>query len=153
MAEAVKGRRRRFPESSSRSVENVRDRLIRILGENRISGFPYDASVTYPDRFDAHVHSAAVYAGVSMVVTENIKDFDSLYHDPDDRPYDLFTADEWLMLAADTAPEQVDSVIRQQLNYWQSRNVPFNLVKKLQLAGCPGFGEYVRKRLQQASLS
>ncbi|KQB83352.1 hypothetical protein Cocul_02327 [Corynebacterium oculi] len=38
-----------------------------------------------------------------MIVTESIKDFAGLYENPDDHPYDLLRADEWLMLAAKSA--------------------------------------------------
>lgn len=149
MAEAVKGRRRRFVKSSSRQMEDLRDRLLAIFGENKITQYPYDDTVTYSDTFDAHVHSAAVHAGIAMVVTENTKDFENLYEDPDDRPYDLLRADEWLMIAADSAPVEVDTVIRQQYAYWSRRGEPFNLVKKLQRAECPNFAEYVGSRLQK----
>lgn len=149
MAEAVKGRRRRFVKSSSRQMEDLRDRLLAIFGENKITRYPYDDGVTYSDTFDAHVHSAAVHAGVAMVVTENTKDFENLYEDPDDRPYELLRADEWLMIAADSAPFEVDTVIRQQYDYRTRRGEPFNLVKQLRGASCPDFAEYVGARLQK----
>ncbi|MEJ4100844.1 PIN domain-containing protein [Corynebacterium mastitidis] len=148
MAEAVKGRRRRFPKSSSKQMEDLRDRLLTIFGENKITGFPYDTSVSYPDAFDAHVHSAAVHAGIGIVVTENIKDFEALYENSDDRPYDLLRADEWLMLAAKSAPMEIDAVIRQQYSYQARIKDTFNLPAQLHQAHCPQFADYVRSRLQ-----
>lgn len=149
MAEAVKGRRRRFPRSSSTQMEDLRNRLLPILGENKITEFPYDDRVNYSDEFDAHVHSAAVHAGVAMVVTDNTKDFHDLYDDPDDRPYDLLTSDEWLMLAAESAPAEIDAVIKRQHAYRTGLGEPFNLVKQLNDAKCHSFAEHVASRLQE----
>lgn len=147
MAEAVKGRRRRFPKSSSKQMEDLRARLLDIFGENKITSFPHDGSVTYSDDFDAHVHSAAVHAGIAMVVTDNIKDFENLYADPDECPYDLFTADQWLMVVAKSEPSAVDKAILQQHSYW-SQYGKHNLPRKLEDAGCADFAAYVRMRLQ-----
>lgn len=52
-------------------MEDLRGRLLEIFVDNQITGFPHDDSVAYPDLFDAHVHSAAVHAGISMIVTES----------------------------------------------------------------------------------
>ncbi|WP_238599428.1 PIN domain-containing protein [Corynebacterium heidelbergense] len=114
VAEAVRARRRRFPKSSSRQMEAVRDRLVEALGsDSRISNFPHDATVVYTDPDDAHVHSAAVYAEVDYLVTGNIKHFRNLYQNPGRCPYDLMTPDEWLCLAAQSAPGLIDRVILQ----------------------------------------
>ena len=149
LAEAVHARRRRFPTSSSKQIENVRDRLIKVMGENKISNFPHDDSVNYPDEFDAHVHSAAVHANIDIVVTDNVKDFSQIYSDQDDCPYDLFTADEWLVLAAGSAPDVIDTVIKLQHDYWSSKGKPFNLVTALKKANCQQFAQYVATRLQR----
>ena len=148
LAEAVRGRRRRFPHSSSKQMEDVRDRLMKIFGENRISNFPCDDSVEYPDEFDAHVHSAAVHEGIAIVVTENIKDLEPLYPDPDQRPYDLMTPDEWLVLAAESAPSMIDKVIKLQHDYHAKNSENHNLVAALKGANCPEFAAHVQKRLQ-----
>lgn len=129
-------------------MEDVRDRLMNSMGNNRISDFPYDSSVTYPDKFDAHVHSAAVHAGIAVIVTDDRKGFSGLYPDPDDCPYEVYRSDEFLMLAAQSAPETVDAVILQQHNYHHGRGKVFSLPKKLVAAGCDDFAEYVRQRLQ-----
>lgn len=141
-------RRERFPRASSKKMEDVRDRLMNSMGNNRISNFPHDSSVTYPDEFDAHVHSAAVHAGIAIIVTDDRKGFMGLYPDPDDCPYEVYRSDEFLMLAAQSAPEKMDAVILEQLNYHQRRGKPFSLPKKLAAAGCDDFAEHVRQRLQ-----
>lgn len=141
-------RRERFPRASSKKMEDVRDRLMNSMGNNRISNFPHDSSVTYPDEFDAHVHSAAVHAGIAIIVTDDRKGFRGLYPDPDDCPYEVYRSDEFLMLAAQSSPVTVDAVIRQQFSYHQRRGTSFSLPKKLADAGCEDFAEYVRQRLQ-----
>lgn len=86
MAEAVKARRRRFPRSSSTQMESLRDRVVKHFPDNRISNFPHDDTVTYKDEMDSHVHSAAVHANIAIIVTDNSKDFEGIYNDPDDCP-------------------------------------------------------------------
>ncbi|BAU94330.1 hypothetical protein N24_0068 [Corynebacterium suranareeae] len=149
MAEAVKARRKRFPRSSSTQMESLRDRIVKHFPDNRISNFPHDDTVTYKDEIDSHVHSAAVHANIAIIVTDNIKDFEGIYNDPDDCPYDLLTADEWLMLAAESAPHAIDQVLMQQYSYRLKQQKPFNLVKSLHDAGCFEFAEYIRVRLQE----
>lgn len=114
----------------------------------RISGYSIDQSVVYPDKFDAHVHSAAVHGKVQIIVTDDRTGFVGLYADPDECPYEVYTADEFLMLAAESAPEAVDEVILLQFEYWLGRETPFNIAAKLDAAKCPGFADYVRGRLQ-----
>lgn len=149
LAEAVYHRRRRFVETNSRQVEDVRDRLIKSIGaENRISRFPFDGTVAFPDPDDAHIHSAAVHAGIAIIVSDNIRDFDGIYNDPDECPYEVYTSDEFLMLVAQSAPDVVDAVARLQHAYHTKRGKPFSLPKRLKDADCPEFAQYIRARLQ-----
>ncbi|MEL4155426.1 PIN domain-containing protein [Corynebacterium bovis] len=148
LAEAVRARRRRFPTSSSTQMENIRNYLMAVMGDNKIERFPTDTTVEYPDPGDAHVHSAAVFGNISYLVTDNIHDFEPLYADPDERPYELYTSDAWLMLAAESAPDTIDSVILQQHEYNTRRASPHNLVSDLGKTS-PAFAEYVRQRLQK----
>ncbi|WP_145942157.1 PIN domain-containing protein [Corynebacterium glyciniphilum] len=156
--EAGYHRRRRFIDKygthvDSSRVESLRDRLETSMGkEARISGFAHDDSVNVIDPYDAHVHDAAVHAGIGVVVTDNIKDFTKIYDDPDDCPYDVMTADEFLTLAAESAPEMIDTVILCQYRYWAGKRKPFNLPAKLRAAGCQEFSRYVAGRLQVIAL-
>lgn len=64
MAEAVNGRRRRFVRSSSKQMEDMRDRLLAIFGENRITNYPYDDSVNCSGQLrSAQCPDFAAYAG------------------------------------------------------------------------------------------
>lgn len=149
LAETLYHKRREYPDSSSAQIEAIRKRLMSVIPDNEISNFPHDASVNYPDINDAHVHSAAIYAKIQYIVTNDRKGFVDIYDDPDDCPYEVYTADEFLMLAAESAPGAIDKVLHQQLNYYRDKGKPFNLVKRLKSAGCPDFSEYIRVRLQE----
>ncbi|WP_413464465.1 PIN domain-containing protein [Corynebacterium sp. 22KM0430] len=140
MAEAVRARRRRFPRSSSKQIEDLRDRLLPILEENRISNYPHDDSVwEYPDPGDAHVHSAAVFAGIHEIVTNNVDDFRGIYSDRVLPSYVVYTADEWLMKAVECASALVDKVILDQCSYWERVGRRADLQVRLSAAGCPEF--------------
>ncbi|MDV6300916.1 PIN domain-containing protein [Dietzia maris] len=152
LAEAVYHRRKRFPRASSKQIEALRDRLMASMGENRISSFPIDESVTYPDECDAHVHSAAIHEGIAIIVSNDRTGFTGLYPDPDDCPYEVHTADEFLTLVADSAPQVVDAVITAQLIHWTGKGHSFSLPDKLRRAQAPHFAEYVRARLQTIPL-
>lgn len=152
LAEAVYHRRKRFPRASSQQIEALRDRLMASMGENRISNFPIDESVTYPDEYDAHVHSAAIHEGIAIIVTNDRTGLTGLYPDPDECPYEVHTADEFLTLVADSAPQVVDAVITAQLIHWTGKGHSFSLPDKLRQAQAPHFAEYVRARLQTIPL-
>lgn len=148
LAEAVYHRRRGFVETGSKQVEDLRDRLIKTMGENRISGFPYDYSVTFPDENDAHIHNAAVHAGIAIIVSDNVRDLEGIYSNPDDCPYEVHTADEFLMLVAQSSPRVVDAVTCLQHDYHAGKRKQFSLPKKLNQAGCSEFAHHVQQRLQ-----
>lgn len=149
LAEAVYHRRKRFPNAHAAQIDAMRDRLMVSMGENRISGYPIDPSVDYPDEFDAHVHSAAVHAGIAIIVSEDRKGFNSLYANPDDSPYEVLTADEFLMLVVDSIPQVVDSIITKQFLYWTSKGENYSFPRKLERAGAPKFAKYVDKRVNK----
>lgn len=148
LAEAIYHKRKKYPDSSSHQIEAIRDRLLKVSPNTRISGYSIDDSVVYPDKFDAHVHSAAVHGKVQYIVTNDRTGFCGLYADPDECPYEVYTADEFLMLAAESAPEAIDEVICRQFSYRLQRGTPFNIAAKLDAAQCPVFADYVRERLQ-----
>lgn len=123
------------------------------MGENRISRFPIDASAIYPDEYDAHVHSAAVHEGIAIIVTNDRAGFAGLYPDPDDCPYEVHTADEFLTLVAESSPQVVDDVIIAQFQYWTGKGQTFSLPEQLRRAEAPHFADYVRARLQTIALT
>lgn len=148
LAEATYHKRKKYPYTNSAQIDEIRGRLMRYMGNNQIKNFPIDQSVSYPDIFDAHVHSAAIHGNIQIIVTDDRKGFVGLYPHPDDYPYEVYTADEFLMLAAESAPQAIDAVICAQHNYYVERRKSFNLAKRLRDAGCTCFADYVAKRMQ-----
>lgn len=143
LAEAVHARRRRFPHASSTQMEQLRERLMTVMGDNQIRDFPFDGSAALPDPLDAHVHSAAVHGDIDVLVTQNVADFQVAER----LPYDVVTADRWLIGATYTAPRVVDRTISQQLEFRRRIGEPFDLAAQLRAADCPGFAEIVHTRL------
>lgn len=148
LAEALYHRRKRWPQAPSCWVEKARDRLMVSMGDHRIDSFEIDTSVSYPDGFDAHVHSAAVKAGIAHVVSDDRKGFVGLYADPDDCPYEVYTADEFLCLVADSAIPVIDAVIKLQYEYFCGLGKSFSLPSKLEAANAHRFADVVRQRMQ-----
>ena len=63
--------------------------------------------------------------------------FAGLFPDPDDCPYEVHTADEFLTLDAGSAPQIIDAAITAQLRYWTSKGSSFSLPKRLRQAQAP----------------
>jgi hypothetical protein len=59
----------------------------------------------------------------------------------------VLTADEFLLLVGDSAPELVAEVAVSMCRYWFKRSGDANLPKKLKDAGCRLFAERVRAHL------
>ena len=112
-----------------------------VIPENRIQGYEIDNSVNYPDPDDAHVHSAALHARIQIIVTDDKSGFKGIYPSPEECPYEVYTADEFLMLVADSSPRVIDAVINNQQKYYSKKQKSFNLPKKLRAAGCPKFAD------------
>lgn len=150
--EAGYHRRRLYPETASKQIEDLRDRLIHPQGPfKKIANFSIDSNVSYPDKFDAHVHSAAIHGNIGIIITNDSKGFKDLYTDPNDCPYEVYSADEFLMLVAESSPTVTDAVIKQQQEYWKGHyeiGKTISVPKKLRNAGCDMFADYVCKRLQ-----
>lgn len=149
LAEAVHARRRRFPFASSNQIEQLRERLLVVIGDNQIRDFAHDTSVQLHDPLDAHVHSAATYGSIDVLVTQNVRDFQPTSGQR--LPYKVNTPDQWLAQASETAPTAIDAVISRQLDFRKRTNRPLEIAEPLARAGCPNFADYVRER--QSDLS
>jgi len=143
--------RRRYPEGGGAS-RDVRDERFREHFDNVVSdwtGGPAAGS----DPHDAHVHNAAVHAGANILLTNNVKDFNSY----DQLPYDIYTPDQFFCLINTNDPELVEAVARIQADYWLKRQKrhperPFKrLSEALHLAGCTEFSGIVFGHVQRAS--
>lgn len=143
LAETVANLREQYPLAADSLTAGVRDKIIEVIPDGRISGFTIDSDRTYRDPKDAHVHAAAVHGNVDILLTENIKDFDD-----DELPYEVITADQFLVLVDDSAPMLVRQVIREQVKYFSARRTSYSLPDALERADAPEFAARVLAHLQ-----
>lgn len=146
LAELVGALRERNPYYNDTQVGGVRRRIVATLPDGEISGFSIDTSRTYRDPKDAHVHSAAVHGHVDILLTDNVKDLKT--DDSDDLPYEVLTADEFLLLVDDSCQELVHEVTRKQFQYYSDRIDSFSLPGSLERAGAKLFAERVADHLR-----
>jgi hypothetical protein len=143
--------RKKHPLLDDAQVGGIRRRLEDTFRTGRITGYTIDKSVTYPDVGDAHVHCAAVYANVDILLTDNVEDFTRM----DNLPYEIYSADEFFELVDNSAPHIVRAVTAEQLVYHVRKNSTNNvsLPQRLKAAGAPAFAERVREHLQTLDIN
>lgn len=146
LAETIANLRKKYPTASDSVSTGVRDRIVNVLPDGRISGYTIDDAREYRDRKDAHVHAAATHGNVDLLLTNNIKDFTT--DDLDNLPYELITADDFLILIDDSAPRVVRKVTRQQTDHYSQRRNSHSLPDALDRAGAPDFAARVLRHLQ-----
>ncbi|MET8779645.1 PIN domain-containing protein [Nocardia sp. NPDC004654] len=84
MAEALYHRRKKNPFLSEEQIGGIRRKTVAALGEDSlITGYRIDATLAYPDAYDAHVHCAAIHGEIDIVLTANGSDLE----DMGDLPY------------------------------------------------------------------
>ncbi|PPJ01219.1 hypothetical protein C5E51_34455 [Nocardia nova] len=150
MAEFHYHLRKDFPLFSDAQIGGVRRELEKSFQTGRITGYTIDETIDYPDVGDAHVHCAALHAGVDILLTDNVKDFTGF----DELPYEIYKPSEFFELVDDDAPHLVRAVTEQQLVYHvrKSKTGRVSLPEKLKSAGAHGFAERVRKHLQKIDI-
>lgn len=147
LAEVVRVVRRTHPDAGGDLTAALSEHLQSNLNDvlTRYPGAPNFAGA---DPHDQHVHAAALACNASYLLTDNPNDFG----DPDLLPYEIYTADEFLCLVDDGAPNHVRDVTRTQNKYWQKRRAGGATVKALDGAlvdaGCPDFASRIRGHLR-----
>lgn len=146
LAEVVSSLRECYPMHDAAQIGGVRTRIVQSLPDGEIADFVIDTNRTYRDPKDAHVHSAALHGNVNILLTNNVKDLRA--DELDELPYEVLTADQFLILVDDSSPTIVRQVTRQQFDYFRTRREAFSLPAALERAGAPEFAERVRQHLQ-----
>ncbi|WP_062460736.1 PIN domain-containing protein [Demequina soli] len=142
LAEALYHVRRSNPGLNGTVVARLRDLLAASMSE-RISDYPIVPLQGLTDADDLHVHAAAVAGGVDLLVTDD-RDFLELPESIVDRlPYDILSADDFLMLADDSAPAGVHRMVARQWEYWRGKDPASDLPGRFRSAGCHRFAERV----------
>lgn len=94
-----------------------------------------------------HVHAAAAYASVDVLLTRNrAVDFTS---SPDAEMYEILAPDQFFVDMARAHPQALGKVVRAQaVHYSGLERHSGDLLTGLRRAGCPGFAEIVESCLE-----
>jgi hypothetical protein len=146
LAESIYHYRRDNPTVPGGVITTIRDQIANSLEGGRIVDFVIDGSFPGSDPHDQHVHAAAIAADATYMITGD-GDFRSDGIDLDSLPYEVHSADSFLVLVDDSAPRHVRAVTRKQEEYWARKPRAKSLVDALRDAGCPAFAQRVLKHL------
>lgn len=154
MTETLFHLRKKHPFWDETQIGGLRRRMDKLFGHDaQISGYRVDAELNYTDPHDAHVHAAAVHGRVQYVVS-NDKKFGEFTAAHDEKlEYELYTADDFLVLIDDNSAPTVRSVLTEQIDYYRTREGSFNLVKLLQSAGAASFADRISGHLQSPAIA
>ena len=153
LAELVYHLRKNHPMYSDQQIGGVRDRILNVVPHGRISGYRIDPDLAYTDEYDAHLHAAAEHGSVQYVIT-NDKDFHAFADKCDEHlGYEVYTADDFLMLVYQDAIATVRETLLEQIAYHRQRGAPFNLVARLDSAQAPNFAAAIRGMMQTPAVA
>ncbi|WP_124053880.1 type II toxin-antitoxin system VapC family toxin [Arcanobacterium ihumii] len=140
--------RRKYPQASDSIINKRVQRIQELMDEVLTEEFDGNlSSFTGSDINDYHVHAAAIKATSQYILTNN-KSTD-ITTTPDDQPYSIIAADDFLCLVAQSAPHACEEAINEQFLYWakdQKLTDP-KLEEHLVKAGCPKFANIVHNSL------
>ncbi|MDK7180128.1 PIN domain-containing protein [Corynebacterium riegelii] len=149
MVEVLYHLRKRRPKAGSALLE-AHFNQIRDLIDEVVEVFPGHAQFTGRDNGDYHVHAAAIACQADVLLTNNSPaDFTD---NEDAEPYEIYTADDFFVLVADSNPASILRVTKEQFEYWGNKPGSQPLDKALIAAGCPQFAARVRENLRKIAL-
>lgn len=145
LTEVLYWKRRSSPTSGGSVTSAVQTRVREFMDEIHAS---YEGVEDYPgeDINDAHIHAAALEARAAYLITDD-NGFQEI--DPDELPYEVHSADSFLMLLAENTPHAVAAVISKQLEYYKKRDDAKPLGEALRDAGCPDFAQCIETHLER----
>lgn len=153
LVEAQYTYRKRNPEVSGRVVTNIRKKTAEFC-DDVIEDYPGKATGPFLDRYDLHIHSAALASGCHMLITQD-RGFLELPEDQkDELAYEILSPDNFFLLINDSASQFVSSVTKQQSAYWVKRRTDGNVSRGMSLesalrkSGCPKFAARVRSHIK-----
>lgn len=153
LVEAQYSFRKRNPGVSGRAVTNIRKKTAEFC-DDVIEDYPGKASGPVIDRYDLHIHSAALASGCHMLVTQDKGFLDLPEEQKDELAYEILSPDEFLILLDDSASQFVSSVTKKQSAYRvksRSENKAtggMSLETALRKSGCPNFAVRVRRHIK-----
>lgn len=146
ISEALANYRKNNSTAPGHAVARMNELITDSLDEV-VRNFPGDLPFDGRDPNDYHVHAAAVYSQADIILTCNeATDFTTT---PDEQNYDIYHPDDFFLLIADSRPQCVNQVTRNQQEYWKAKPDRRQLDEVLRKSGCPNFAERVRQALQE----
>lgn len=140
IAETIRAIRKANPLMEGKEIEALVSN-IRNYADEIIDDYTPNPDSPVKDQGDLHVDAAANTSSVDIVVTLD-KDFLNLPGDVKEKlSYDIYSPDEFLMLAADSSPQAVKEVTRSQLAYWHTKGK--KLDEMLGNANCKEFASRI----------
>lgn len=128
------------PDTADRMIALIRSHF----SDSEVTGYqPFMPVLTCHEK-DRHVLAAAISAGVTVIVTDNVADFPPESTDPYD--IQVVTADEFLLELLDTAPATVIGTLEAQAGrYKRDPRTLDGLLGSLDRSGLGEFASEVRR--------
>lgn len=152
MSETIYKVRRKYPSLSGGQLTQIRRGIEEAFEGGKIENYEIDPNFLGSDQFDAHLHSAAVARGATIILTSNREDLLPENRNADELPYEIYTPDEFFILLDDSASEIVREVISKQLEYFMKKHQEVDLPGRLREAMAPQFALRVAQHLQTIPL-
>jgi predicted nucleic acid-binding protein len=146
LAETVNTIRRRNPDIDGAKMTAVHDRIVEHMTD-RIDDYPPTPDAPLRDEGDRHVHAAAVGGRVDILLTGDTDFLGLSDATKDSLSYDIYSPDEFFLLADDSWPGIVRAVTGKQHTYWTDKGTT-NIATQLSRAGCSVFADRIRRHLQ-----
>lgn len=153
LVEAQYSFRKRHPETSGRAVTNIRKKTAEFC-DDVVEDYPGKVSGPFVDRYDLHIHSAALASRCHILVTQDKGFLNLSDKKKDELAYEILSPDEFLILLDDSASQYVSSVTKQQSLHWVKSRADnktlgvLDLESALRKSGCPKFAARVRAHIK-----
>lgn len=143
IAEAVARWRDDNPEAqgvvTTRMAQNIR--MLAVVIEEFDPSLPFP----YADGGDRHVHAACLAGRVEYLVTEDRGFLDTPTDVKDGLPYEIYRADEFLVLAHNQNPSQIRELTRKEIERRVKKGEEPRVAQALRDAGAPEFSSLVAR--------
>lgn len=148
LSETIYSIRRERPDLTGTQVTLINDQIAAAM-DTRIDDYAAGTNSPLADIFDRHVHAAAVAGRMDCIITLDKGFTDLPENSRDNLGYEIYTPDEFLILADESAARYVQAVILRQLKHFRSRGIDPQLSERLAASGCPDFADRVREHCRQ----
>ncbi len=139
--------RRKRPMIHDAKIEKWKQQILTSC-KSLIAGFPVEPVAGFPDINDLHVHAAAQYSDIDILVTDDqdLFDYASTPQAEEILTYRILNADDFLMQLTEYAPTELFAVVcLSQESYARSKGyTEIDIPRALESAGAGQFAHYLR---------